>query len=571
VNSPLIFRITAGRKLLQCCAFVSNWQEASKVSKTALDLIPKLVSRSLEHLDKQHMLSQIVGLASDAAAAALNAGSGPLVALEFLEQGRCVLAASLEEMRTDITCLQETCPELAEQFIRLRNEFAAPGVRKSLIIDNSDQIPWQIQANRRHEMENDFDKMIVGIRKQQGLENFLLPPTEADIKAAAKHGPVVIINMSKYRCDAILIEQDKIRSLPLPLLTTKETKGRGIQGLRSSETLEWLWDAVTSPILDALGFTQPPPRGKWPYIWWVPTGSLSKFPIHAAGYHGKHSHKTVLDRVISSYSSSIKIIILGQRPRKPSFSPDTALLVAMEHTPGYKPLEFANEEVSTVRGLCKEMALCPIEPGRNKQEISSHFLGCKIFHFAGHGYAHALDPSQSQLLLDDWKSDPLRVIDLLEINLRERAPFLAYLSACETGRIEDEKFFDENIHLISACQLAGFRHVIGTLWEVNDKICVDIARNTYKGMRDGKMTDESVRRGLHDACRQLRANWLGDVRAKCAKRDFVASLERADIVVSDDMLDNKGGVGFLRDGDLVDDSNEGIVLPHWIPFVHFGV
>jgi hypothetical protein len=58
----------------------------------------------------------VVGLASNAAAVALHAEKGPLVALGFLEQGHGVLAASLEDMQTDILYLQERYPKMAKQY-----------------------------------------------------------------------------------------------------------------------------------------------------------------------------------------------------------------------------------------------------------------------------------------------------------------------------------------------------------------------------------------------------------------------------------------------------------------------
>ena len=67
---------------------------------------------------------------------------------------------------------------------------------------------------------------------------------------------------------------------------------------------------------------------------------------------------------------------------------------------------------------------------------------------------------------------------------------------------------DEGIHLINGFHTAGFRHVIGTLWEVKDEICVDMARITYQGMAQNGMTDEAVSRGLHEASRELRDRWL---------------------------------------------------------------
>jgi hypothetical protein len=104
------------------------------------------------------------------------------------------------------------------------------------------------------------------------------------------------------------------------------------------------------PFLDALGFTEPPSENEWPHVWWIPTGPLSKFPLHAAGRHTEGASKTVLDRVISSYSSSVKAIIHGrQRPLSPSTSAQ-APLVAMEHTPGSSRLPFAAKEVAMLYG-----------------------------------------------------------------------------------------------------------------------------------------------------------------------------------------------------------------------------
>ena len=72
-----------------------------------------------------------------------------------------------------------------------------------------------------------------------------------------------------------------------------------------SQVLEWLWDTVAEPVLAALGFDDAPEEGQpWPRLWWCPTGLLTLFPLHAAGYHGTadgHA-RSVLDRVVSSYT-----------------------------------------------------------------------------------------------------------------------------------------------------------------------------------------------------------------------------------------------------------------------------
>ncbi|EHK48516.1 hypothetical protein TRIATDRAFT_191244, partial [Trichoderma atroviride IMI 206040] len=111
-------------------------------------------------------------------------------------------------------------------------------------------------------------------------------------------------------------------------------------------------------------------------------------------------------------------------------------------------------------------------------------------------------------LLEDWKEQPLTVQSLLEANLDGHAPFLAYLSACGTGQLRNEESMNESIHLANACQLAGFQHVIGTLWTVEDEICVSMASMVYKFLRDQEFRDESVSRGIHHATMALREKWL---------------------------------------------------------------
>lgn len=132
---------------------------------------------------------------------------------------------------------------------------------------------------------------------------------------------------------------------------------------------------------------------------------------------------------------------------------------------------------------------------------------CKIFHFAGHGKSDSTDPSHSGLLLEDWEANLLTVGDLLDYKLQEIPPFLAYLSACSTSANEAERLADEGIHLVSAFQLAGFRHVVGTLWEVSNQHCAAVARTLYETMREDRegITDEAVALGLHLALTALRA------------------------------------------------------------------
>ncbi|OTA93381.1 hypothetical protein M434DRAFT_395645 [Hypoxylon sp. CO27-5] len=474
-------------------------------------------------------------------------------------------------MRADIQQLRIKHPDLADRFADLRDKLDAP----SSSIDVTSTL-YDARVTQRHNASKEFDSLTVEIRKQEGFEDFLLAPSEEKLRAAAKDGPIVVINICGMRCDAFIVEEHQIRNVFLPNLNwddiVKNSKGE----LWRPKVLEWLWDVLASPVLDALGFTEPADNDAWPHMWWVTTSVLARFPIHAAGYH-KISNKSVLDRVMSSYSPSIKAIVHGRNRlrNRNDARPSQALLVAMQDTPGMRAqLPFAAKEVQVLRELCKNMALKPVEPQPRKQDVLLRLSECEIFHFAGHGHTDIDDPSLSQLLLEDWRTDKLTVNSLLEMNLYERAPFLAYLSACGTGEIAVSKFYDENIHLVSACQLAGFRHVIGTLWEVNDELCVDIAKITYEGIISGGMTDESVCRGLHQATRTLRERWLRSSHGARSKKKLATNSE-APLSTRSAESSDLGSGELSREAVLVnsddEDDDEVYGLPYWVPYVHFGV
>ncbi|KAK2050996.1 hypothetical protein LY76DRAFT_599636, partial [Colletotrichum caudatum] len=463
-------RIRASTKFLSLPNILQDVQTAYTVAETAVNLVPLLSPFSLKSADKHHQLRQAVGLASDAAAIALHAGHRPLAALQLLETGRGVLAGSLQNIRTDLSALQQSHPDLADAFVHLRNQLDAPAQRSGLAPFQPQLTkPASVDPDYRHKASADMDSLVLNIRSRPGFERFLLSATEEEILEAAVEGPIIVINVSSHRCDALIVERSGIRSL-------EERAG----DLGSATTLEWLWDVVVGPVLDVLGFTALPTGDTWPHVWWIPTGPLTRFPLHAAGH-----------RVVSSYSPSIRSITRAdiETPRKGSEV--------------LSKLVNATRETDAVR-----------KPPAHKKDVLAALENCRIFHFAGHGGAHP-DPLQSLLLLKDWEKDPLMVESLLETNLSTRTPFLAYLSACGTGRIRDNRSIDESIHLTSAFQLAGFRHVIGTLWEVDDELCA--------------LSDESISRGLHHATKTL------------------------------------------RDKDIEPDKNARHEQALWIPYVHYGM
>ena len=83
---------------------------------------------------------------------------------------------------------------------------------------------------------------------------------------------------------------------------------------------------------------------------------------------------------------------------------------------------------------------------------------------------------------------------------------LAYLSACSTALTRAAELIDEAIHLTAAFQLAGFPHVIGTLWEIDDTIAATIADTFYTHLRTRPDTLDTrhAADALHHAVRAVR-------------------------------------------------------------------
>ncbi|KAI1039971.1 hypothetical protein LB505_006056 [Fusarium chuoi] len=515
INANTSTRLRLAEQAARVYSLMGDWSQASFYFEEALRLVPMLSPRSLYSTDKQFMLQSFSGLGSRAAAAALSAGKAELHALGLLESGRDIINGLLMETRRDLIEVQEYDSHLAERFARLRDELEVLTSAFSTCSDSADSVVEE-QARHYRETDKKFKDTIEEIRACPGFSRFLLGPTREELLEAARPGPIVVLNASTHRCDAFIIQCDKLSCISLPLLNMQEiakNMSRLQQGVVTRKSLdvelEWLWKGLAEPCLTELGFENAAVDDKWPYVWWIATGPLSRFPIHAAGLNQRGGTASVMDRVISSYSSSIKALIHGRRRVRSQSGtikdfPGSAVLVAMEDTPGSSPLPFAGNEVEMLQKQCLLLNLRPEMPEPYTDAVLEAMKTCTVFHYAGHGSARFANPSDSCLLLKDWQSNPLTVDRLHGIHIQDSSPFLAYLSACETKASDKVQLLDESLDLTSAFQLAGFRHVVGTLWAVSDQLCVDVAKEFYQVVEKEGLEDTSISRGLHFAIRNVR-------------------------------------------------------------------
>ncbi|MGC8918475.1 CHAT domain-containing protein [Streptomyces sp. PG2] len=98
-------------------------------------------------------------------------------------------------------------------------------------------------------------------------------------------------------------------------------------------------------------------------------------------------------------------------------------------------------------------------------------------HIACHAASDPDDPSAGHLLLHDGR---LSLLDLSGLELS--GVRLAVLSACETS-LGAPRIPDESLHLVSAFQLAGYPQVVGTLWQVNDRVARLVSVDLHRGLR----------------------------------------------------------------------------------------
>ncbi|KAK6544792.1 hypothetical protein TWF694_001475 [Orbilia ellipsospora] len=537
-NSSPRSRIPVAKRASSELSSVEKWEEASYFAEVATSLLQSVSLRQLNQKEQRRILQDYAGLAGTAACTAMHAKKGVYHAIKLLEMGRGIIAGLRFGMRSDLGDLRKQHPETADEFERLRDVLDAPrtsSTRLGLITKDAVHPPQETnvadyllqETNKLHESNVELDKIAEQIRRLPGFENFLLPPTANELLAVASSGPIVIINVDS-RCDALIVngKKETISSVALPGLNEDdiETYANLLHLIRSAPTsdaapqmfgiLEWLWDAAVGPILEKLEFAAPQDSdADLPRIWWIPTGKLSLLPLHAAGYHreGPSNRNTALDRVISSYATTIKAVRYARENEQQSTGTSLGLtsrevmLVSMDTTPKHSSLRFAKEEVNELdRILPSDVPRIKLERPSRK-DVVDRLPNCSIFHFAGHGKVDPSDPSKSELLINDWEDNPLTVETLVGLNFRENPPLLAYLSACSTSDAQAESSQDEVIHLAAACQLAGFQHVVGSLWEVSDRYSVDAAKEIYETIGRNKIMDGgSISLGVHRAAKLLR-------------------------------------------------------------------
>ena len=501
VGTPPMYRAYGAYSLGLLLGELGMQQAARRMLREAIQTLPSVAPRELTWGDQEYLLGRLAGLVAECVSAELDGGD-VAGAVEHAELGRAVLLSAQLDTRADLTELDDASPSLGARFRELSDELNHP------VLPARDDIASM--AARRRALSADWDKLIRHIRQMDGFEHFLARPSLADLQRSANDGTVVLVNAGRSRGDAVLVRADNTESIRLGELrlsdvnshaeallmkaTSPDSRNNGSARQRLlPELLEWLWTTVTEPVLDALGHVTAPAAGQCPpRVWWMPTGRLGLLPLHAAGLPGGPS---VLDRVVSSYTPSLRALLHSQRQ-----CPADArrqLTVALEHTPGQPDLPGALAEATRLSG--SDFASPSLVDGMaTTGAVLTALRSSTWAHFACHAVNNPVTPSNSGLLLHDG---PLRVATIGGLRLTNAE--LAYLSACSTAQAGWD-YADEAIHLASVFQLAGYRHVVGALWPLSDGVAQVAARLFYDQLLDTPRADQAPF-ALHQVCQTLRS------------------------------------------------------------------
>ncbi|WP_280253099.1 CHAT domain-containing protein [Nocardia abscessus] len=512
VTALPVHRVRAGWAIGALAHAMNEHSLAVELLDATVALMPALAPRESGWEDQEHRIGDKYGLVGEAIAAHC-AIDDPAGAVEVAELGRGVLLATQLESRTDLTDLDHSHPDLAARLRRVRELLNTSDASNTTPGELLTEVHDRVEDRKRWWAEH--DQLLTQIRRHPSYDRFLLPPRLADLQPALADSAVIVVNAGHRRSDAIILTQAAEPVLvPLTestradvtfyadmLLDATYTAG-GLGELRRRrvlpEVLAWLWDRIVRPILwhpivrPILRAATPAGEGSLPRVCWLPIGLLGLFPLHAAGHRGNPG---ALDTIISSYTPTLRA--LGRTRTRQPVTTRRQLTVAMHHTPGWPDLRHTIAEAEGLRASHPDTSLL-LDTTATTDRVLAALPDATWVHFACHAGVDFTAPSRSGLCLHD-ATLTLPQISRLQLTHAE----LAYLSACFTAH-PGIQHADESLHPASAFQMAGFRHVIASLWPLDDAIAAATATAFYRHLPSAPTADHAAT-ALHRAICDLRA------------------------------------------------------------------
>ncbi|KAJ7856020.1 CHAT domain-containing protein, partial [Mycena leptocephala] len=523
-TGPASIRFEAARRWAKH-AQVHQPSSILRAYTTAIELLPELAWLG-SITDRHHHLSQAGQVVRDAASAAI-AVHEYQKAVEWLDQGRSVIWGQLLNLRTPVDELREGHPNLANQLDSLSKSLETAGTRRNAVAEATESQSLQSIAQQSNALALEKNRVLQQIRELPGFERFLFPKPISELSLAAKLGPVAIVNISEYGCDALILlpgPADEVAHVPLCDFTIHEVQalaeslasvvgipgpGARLVGAREGymapddkfyHILSELWFKIVHPVLNALAIMVSQDLGR---IWWCPTGPLAFLPIHAAGLYGKDQAfgSKLSDFLISSYTPSLTALIQGFHPQSGSKEDFQLLAVAQPSAGGQSYIPGTLKEIECIEQHAKGKVpvLRLVNDMATIEKVQKGMKESRWVHFACHS-VQSTSPTKSALLLAG--SSQLTLSNIIELSLPNAD--LAFLSVCQPAN-GCKGLEDESVHLAAGMLLAGYRGVIGTMWPIMDDDAPQVAGDVYAHLLEASPPDPTrAAEALHLAVQKLR-------------------------------------------------------------------
>lgn len=278
----------------------------------------------------------------------------------------------------------------------------------------------------------------------------------------------------------------------------------------------------------------------------VPHRTLTLVPFHVLPVDGA----PLGERCTVSYLPSAALLTRAGAGRPPRLDGRALLVGAPTYAVGRGLAELPGTatEVTAIAGMLGTRPLLGADAtGRAVRRAAP---GCAVLHLATHGVVYECAPHRSHVALANH--DLLTVGDVAGLDL---AADLVVLSACHTGRGTATSGGDV-VGLVRATVAAGARHVVVSLWPVDDEAGALLLTYLYEALLAGGGT--SVAEALAVAQRRLRALDAG------GRRDAYDRVRAR--------AGTSAAAAGTRDGRIpaafAEDSR---ALPYfWAPFIHVG-
>ncbi|MFJ9893648.1 CHAT domain-containing protein [Streptomyces sp. NPDC091280] len=521
----------AGEMLMMC----GQHADAARRYADAVELLPMAAWLGADRASLEAGLTESHTLACDAAASRLEANGDAEAALRLLEAGRGVMWSRMLHLRDASSEVQQWNPALAERLAEIAVSLEAPqdfSGQGPLLAD-----PASRGNDRREALAQEY-RDLVEQAVSAGHGGFLAPPDRQELLGAAEEGPVVVVNLSRWRCDALIVTATGVHQygyLPTELtaesaeqraevyLTALDRLDEARMQLHRAErarraernldtvraetsartellaamtevdtvldrTVRWLWDAVAEPVLDALDRLGLPARAgapaDAPRLWWCATGALALLPLHAAGHHDDTSAagppRTLLDRFTCSSTPTVGALARARRGERSAVrqaaEPRRMLVVALPDLPGQPPLPQVRRELAHLRSLFPVEEITVLEGAHATRDAVREGLRTHSWaHVSCHGTQHLNSPSSGGLQLFDG------LLSVAETSTGRHHGTFVLLSACKTftgGR----RLAEEAISLGAALHFTGYRHVVGTQWSVGEQAAADFSEEVHTAL-----------------------------------------------------------------------------------------